>query len=105
MRFNGPVELVVIEASRGLFVAVGMVDQGSNEKAEGVSQSAVPVLEEPVGTALAVDYLYFAGVGRGVDEGWEGEEGNSESTAECYRVGEWELGTSDLYTWPLQFLL
>ena len=82
-----------------------MVDQGSNEKVEGVSQSAVPVLEEPIRTTFAVDYLYFAGVGRGVDEGCEGEEGNSESTAEYHLVGDGELGALDLNTWPLQFLL
>jgi len=58
-----------------------MFSQNLNERS-GISQSTVPVLEEPIGTAFAVNDLNFTGIGRGIDESGEENDGNGESVTE-----------------------
>ena len=60
-----------------------MVSRTLDER-PGISQSTVPVLEEPVGTAFAVNELDFTGVGRGIDKSDEENDGNGESAAETH---------------------
>lgn len=81
---------MVIDTWRGLPVVStpslpGLVSPSLGERL-GISQSTVPVLEEPIRVTLPVDDLDFAGVGRGVDQSGQENEGNSESAGEDHFV-------------------
>lgn len=80
-------EFVVIDTKRGLPVVStpslsGRSFKSSREKKRGDSQSAVPVLEEPIGTTFAIDELHFASVGGSVDESGQEDDGEGESASE-----------------------
>lgn len=62
-------------------VTIQTVNQRFDEKT-CVSQSAVPVLEEPIGTTFPVNDLDFAGVGRGIDESGQEKDGEGKSVSE-----------------------
>ena len=90
-RFNGPVELVVIDTWRGSPAKLTPSLPGRSAKAYewvGISQSTSPVLEEPIGTTFTVNELNCTGIGRGVDQGGQGNDGNSKSAVEDHCVVE-----------------
>lgn len=62
-------------------VAAGTVRQCLDERL-GISQSTVPVLEEPSGVTIALDELDLTGIGRGVDQSGQEDDGNGESATE-----------------------
>jgi len=80
-------------------IAVGTVSQRLDGTL-GDSQSAAPVLEEPVGTVFAVDDLNFTSIGRGVNQSGQENESDGESTAEGHCVdggGERRASTKSIH--------
>jgi hypothetical protein len=56
--------------------------KGSTGKKTWVSQSAVPVFEEPIGATLAINELDFTGIRRGVHEGSQENDDKGERASE-----------------------
>ena len=54
----------------------------------GISQSTVPVIEEPIGSTVTVDDLDSTRIDRGVDQGGQENDGNDKSAVEDHCV-EW----------------